>query len=323
MENLNAVIKYFSMLPVFSILLFLFSCSGTPDRPATVAGNGTSVSKSVTDASNSFPYRLQSPDQNFALPKELTEISGIDVYKKSRLVCVNDEKGKVYIYDVKKGELKDGVDFGKKGDYESIAVIGDTVFVLSSNGNLHRITGFETDAQSTSEIKTRLDEKNDTEGLCYDAKNYRLLIACKQNPGNNLKGVRAVYGFDLKTQQLSELPAYMISLEAIKSFLLQTDKGKFASQELKSLLDPEKGDATFQPSEIAIHPVTDQLYLISSVGNLLLVMDRAGQILSIQSLDPSVFKQPEGLCFLENGDMYISDEGRNGKGNILHFKYRK
>src|SRR5262249_24191164 len=161
---------------------------------------------------------------------------------------VNDEKGKVYIYDVRKDELKQGVDFGKKGDYEGIANVNDTVYVLSSHGKLYQITGFETSDQKTNEFKTRLDEKSDVEGLCYDPKFNRLLLACKKDPGNGLKGVRAIYSFDLKTMQLSEQPVYTIKLEELKNFLMKTDKEKLMSEEFKNFFDPEKGDVTFQPS---------------------------------------------------------------------------
>jgi len=93
-------------------------------------------------------------------------------------------------------------------------------------------------------------------------------------------------------------------------------------EEIKSFFDPKKGDVTFQPSEIAIHPITDEIYMISTVGKLMVVMNRAGIILHIQSLSEEIFKQPEGLCFFPNGDMYISDEGRAGSANILLFKYQ-
>ncbi|HRI80593.1 MAG TPA: SdiA-regulated domain-containing protein, partial [Cyclobacteriaceae bacterium] len=269
-----------------------------------------------------FPYDLSVPVEKFKLPDALTEISGIDVYKKSKLVCVQDEKGKVYVYDVKKGELKEEVDFGAKGDYEGVANVNDTIWVLSSDGNLHRITGFNTNQQQTEELKTPLNEDNDTEGLCYDQTGKRLLIACKDKPGASMKGVRAVYSFDLKTNSISTIPAYTIKIDQIKSFLAQHEKEKFVTNELKSLLDPKNGDVTFQPSEIHVHPITNEIYILSSAGNLLLVLSRNNTIQFITTLDPGLFKQPEGITFMEDGTMFISDEGRDGHGNILKFNYQ-
>jgi uncharacterized protein YjiK len=305
------------------VYLFL-SCSNQPKtekQPTPIDSPVVAIPESIS--SYAFLYDLANPSEKFKLPDQLAEISGIDVYKKSQLVCVQDEKGKVYMYDVKKAELKESVEFGEKGDYEGVANVNDTIWVLSSNGNLLQIADINSSSQKTMEFKTPLNEDNDTEGLCYDAKFNRLLIACKAKAGKDLKGIRAVYAFDLKTKSISATPAYMVKIDDIKSFLAHHDKEKFVTDELKSLLDPEKGDATFQPSEIHIHPVTNEIYLISSVGNLMVIIDRNNTIKYITKMSPDIFKQPEGITFFEDGTMYISDEGRDGHGNILKFNYRK
>ena len=63
--------------------------------------------------------------------------------------------------------------------------------------------------------------------------------------------------------------------------------------------------------------------MISSVGKLLVVLDRDGYILGVHALDPNLFRQPEGICFSPEGDLYISNEGRGGKGYVLKFKPKK
>ena len=39
----------------------------------------------------------------------------------------------------------------------------------------------------------------------------------------------------------------------------------------------------------------------------------------VKELDEKLFRQPEGICFSPEGDMYISNEGQGGKGYILKF----
>jgi len=314
------------MKPIFywaAIALSVSCAKKTSEKRETHKDSVTLQSTVVQQESPvmQFPYDLSHPSDKFKLPDELREISGIDVYKKHKLVCEEDENGKVFIYDAKKGDLKETVKFARHGDYEGIANVNDTIYVLRSDGVLFQVTGFETADQATQEFPTFLNKENNTEGLCFDSANHRLLIACKGDPGNNLSGVRAVYAFDLKRMKLQKNPVYIIHLDELKADLAKVDKSKLINEETRNLLDPEKGDVTFQPSEIAIHPITDEICLISTVGKLMVVMNRAGKILHIESLDPAIFKQPEGLCFLPNGDMYISDEGREGKANILLFKY--
>ena len=60
--------------------------------------------------------------------------------------------------------------------------------------------------------------------------------------------------------------------------------------------------------------------MISSVGKLLIVLNRKGKVLDVKELDPKMFRQPEGICFSPTGDMFISNEGQGGKGYILKFQ---
>jgi uncharacterized protein YjiK len=90
---------------------------------------------------------------------------------------------------------------------------------------------------------------------------------------------------------------------------------------MKETMKPGKDDSPFAPSEIAIHPITHDIYVLCSVGKLLIVLNDDGVIQYITSLDPSIFRQPEGITFFENGDMLISDEAKGHHANILKFTY--
>ena len=46
-------------------------------------------------------------------------------------------------------------------------------------------------------------------------------------------------------------------------------------------------------------------------------MDRGGKIKALHPLTGSAFEQPEGITFSPSGEMYISNEGGKGQGNIL------
>jgi uncharacterized protein YjiK len=42
----------------------------------------------------------------------------------------------------------------------------------------------------------------------------------------------------------------------------------------------------------------------------------------VQKLDKELLPQPEGICFSPDGIMFISSEGKGGKGRILVFQPR-
>ena len=81
-----------------------------------------------------------------------------------------------------------------------------------------------------------------------------------------------------------------------------------------------ESETSFKPSGIAIHPIDGEVYIISSVGKLLIILNRSGKVQNVIELDPKIFRQPEGICFSPKGDMFISNEGQGGKGYILKFK---
>jgi hypothetical protein len=52
-------------------------------------------------------------------------------------------------------------------------------------------------------------------------------------------------------------------------------------------------------------------------------VNRQGDVLQRYDLKGDLFKQPEGLTFSANADLYISNEGGAGNGTILFFKYKQ
>ena len=77
----------------------------------------------------------------------------------------------------------------------------------------------------------------------------------------------------------------------------------------------------FAPSGIAIHPITKEVFLLSSPGKLLVVLDENGKIKDAQKLSPKYMKQPEGICFDRDGTLYITSEGDGGKARLLKYEY--
>ncbi|MEZ4981635.1 MAG: SdiA-regulated domain-containing protein [Saprospiraceae bacterium] len=86
-------------------------------------------------------------------------------------------------------------------------------------------------------------------------------------------------------------------------------------------INPDEGGFTFAlPSAIAQHPITEEFYILSSVGKLLMVLSAEGEINYIEKLDKKILPQPEGICFEKNGTMWISSEGKkSGNGTVLKY----
>jgi uncharacterized protein YjiK len=270
-------------------LACLMACNSAPDGPA-LGYDGPP-----------FPYNLEYPSSEAKLPKQLEEISGIAWLPDNSLACVQDEQGAIFGISPRTGQVMWEQRFGKDGDYEDLAIADGVAYVLRSDGTIFRIA-LRDDAGHPVKLETPLHDHHDTEGLCLDASGRKLLVACKDRAGiqRTIPKTRAVYAFDLHSERLAEdPPAYAISLERLSD--LAGRKVEFA------------------PSGVAIHPKTGHLYVISSVGKLLVVLNERQEILHLQSLDHGHFRQPEGICFAPDGTLFISNEGKGAKANVLSF----
>ena len=78
----------------------------------------------------------------------------------------------------------------------------------------------------------------------------------------------------------------------------------------------------FKPSAAAIHPLTGQLFILSSVNKVLVIADKNGVPEKVYNINSGLYKQPEGLAFTPEGHLLISNEsGDTGAADILIFKY--
>ena len=87
--------------------------------------------------------------------------------------------------------------------------------------------------------------------------------------------------------------------------------------------EKEKPDIKFRISALGIQPITNRLFAISGMEHMLFVFDMNGKIEYLGKLDHKLFTQPEGITFMKNGDMLISNEGRNDFATILRFNFKK
>lgn len=234
--------------------------------------------------------------QKWELPDELKEISGIANIDNNRFACVQDEAGKIFIYNTATNKIEKSIPFAKPGDYEGIAIVGSTAYIASADGKIFEVNNYNSKPTIT-EHTTYLTAKDDVESLCYDKKNNRLLLAFKgdEKNGNDYKGI---YAFNLSSKKLATTPVYKVDLT-------------------QKIWDNVKQKNKLQPSDIEIHPLTGDIYILDGGNPKLVVMKADGSKVDIYELATSEFRQPEGITFTKAADLYISNEGKTGAGNIL------
>lgn len=244
------------------------------------------------------PYNLDQADE-FDLAEELQEVSGISPSADGKgLWAINDETGKLYKLSFE-GNIIQSKWFRKGGDYEDVVAVDSSVFVLKSNGNLYRIDNPDADSLTAQALKGEFKRGIEFESVALDRSRNRLLLLVKDGEGS--KGHAPVYGYDLEGQSYQEGHV----------MLIDPRKAPGVSVKGKSL----------RASAMAIHPQTGHLYIVTSIQRMLLVCDKEGNGLASFKLSKKRFPQPEGICFLPNGDMFITSEGLSRPARLYRFPY--
>ncbi|MCP3931851.1 MAG: hypothetical protein GY705_22480 [Bacteroidetes bacterium] len=271
-----------------------------------------------------IPYNTENPQKVLSLPGKLREISGLSMNTSGkRLAAIQDEDGLIFFLDRDSGAIQQKIKFWKDGDYEGIEIVDSTIYIVKSSGTLYEVQKAGKEKQKVEKYNDdALSPAHDVEGLAYDKKNNRLLIACKAKAGDGeeYKFKKAVYSFDLTTKEISERPSYVISLEDVH-YYLNTSPAIRSFEKLIEFFAPDESEFAFSPSGIAIHPLSGNIYIISSVGKLILILSPEGKILHLEKLKKKMHNQPEGICFASDGTLYIANEGRGKGGKILEYVY--
>ncbi len=245
-----------------------------------------------------IPGYNESGKQVMILKKELREISGLEYLGNNSLAAINDEQGKMFIIDASTGKFSSWP-FGDKGDYEDLVKVGDYFYVLESNGHIHKVSAITHREEGI--YKADFGKHAEFESIYYDERVGKLIMICKECARDE-EDIPA-YSFDLASGQFNTQPYYTLSLTEIRKL------GKSST-------------IMFKPSAATIHPKTKKLFILASIGKILLQCSREGKPEKVFRLNPDQFLQPEGLIFAPNGDMFISNEGGEGKATLLKFPYK-
>ena len=288
---MKAIYKQLLLLLPLAVMTILYACKPEVNKYSSPAG-----------------YDLNTPEK-FNMPESLLEISGMAFYhdRPDTVYSVQDEDGDLFrqAWGIKKQKH---TTFSKKGDYEDVAILNETVMVLKSNGSLFVFPFAEVTKKKVEDLKEWKDllPKGEYESIYADQQSNQVYLLCK-----NCKD-------DKKDKSMS---GSIFTWNAANKELIAS--GQFV-MDLSGLIEKEEILKTgLKPSALSRDTHTGDWYILSSVNKVLIVASADWKVKSVHRLNSSVFNQPEGLAFDKDRNLYISNEGDElGAGNILKFNYQ-
>jgi len=231
---------------------------------------------------------LNHPAARRWLPRPLFEISGLSAYGSS-LIAHDDNVSALWSVPVQGGRalVPAGPLTPVRGDFEDLAIVADTAYLLRSNGDIMKIALTGADAGATQELPSGLHGMCNFEGLAALAASD-LLLACKTS---------------------NSLPVGMLHL-----FRVRLDQADREPQRLSFDVTPllaEFGLERLRPSALEWLPDEQSLLVLAGKERVLIEADLRGRILAVKRLGWFRHRQAEALTVDDLGRLVVGDE-RNG-----------
>jgi hypothetical protein len=256
----------------------------------------------------SAPYNFCNPNRIIDLPDELREVSGISYNSPRSLYCIQDELGVVFDFDIETENIQNIIRFTDLGDFEGIAHSNDAFYCLRSDASV--LTWAKNGDVATRTFTAQTKSLNN-EGIVYDKANNALLIASKAKSVGFPENHRKVWTYTLSN--IPQLSEYLtINTTDIQTFV--REKYPLINETIEC-----------NPSEIALHPLTGQLYVLSAQDRLIAVYDKQA-LVAVYPLPAELYYKPEGITFMPDGTMILSSEGTKNKylgGQLFIMEARK
>jgi hypothetical protein len=251
-------------------------------------------------------YDLTKPVK-YNMPEDLFEVSGIVFHEGNAgmLYAEQDEDGKVYA--LKPGDATAShVKFAGHGDYEDIAINGNYLIMMRSDGVFYTMPFDQVQQGKADAVRafSGLIPAGEYEGMAANYGTDEVFVLCKNCGADKKTG--SVTGYILKLDASG-------GLTLDKTFKINTEK--IAAQDGGKKMK-------FRPSALTFNKHLKEWFLLSSVNKMLVVTDTAWNVKQVYTLNPALFNQPEGITFDIDNNLYISNEGGNTKaGTVLKFPF--
>ncbi len=248
-------------------------------------------------------FDLSHPQSVHHLPMGISPFSDVTMLDSTQMLGLDQEVGSLILFDLTTNSIKSQLTLGET-KFTDMAMMDSTVVLLDADHQVHFLLP-PYDSLSF-ETASKIDEDLIINGACLHSSTKRMFLMSEPVEKGEGLFTSSIYTYNLNHRKLNETTLFDVNTTDIELFASENN----ISLPLLSVND--FGDSisglNFTPSAIAVHPKTNEIYILSSGDKSLVVYDQFGKVVNFTFLDPSLFTAPSGLTFLANGDLLISNK---------------
>jgi hypothetical protein len=247
-------------------------------------------------------FDLIHPSEINILPMGVSSFSDLTLMDSSHLVGIEPISGNVVFLDINNYSISSQLSLGSDFRFQAISRIDSTLILMDSENKVHFLVPPYDINSFVSSNETI--ENFHSSGICLHESTKRLFLISEVQEKEEGQFSSYLYAFNLNKNKLSDEPLFEINLTDIETFAIKNNLS------LPTTIVSNSGDTIqgldLNPSAIAVHPKTNEIYILSSDRSLI-VYNQFGEVVNFTLLDASIFSKPTGMTFQENGDLLISN----------------
>jgi uncharacterized protein YjiK len=266
-------------------------------------------------------YNLNDQGSIEHLPFGVNHIAGLTSLTGNQLCFYQEKNGTITIYDLMADSLISQIQIGELGTCLALVQHDSTFFMLTDNAQLHEIHP-PIDEIPVKTFDLQLPQES-IHSLCLDKRDNRFLLTSTSTLQTTTNGIllHTVYSLALESNEEELEPLFTIDAQEIESFVNTqnlSSKNHMLYGKVDSLCRLD-----FQPNSIAVHPKSNELYILSPPDKAIVVFNKAGQVINFIELNDKKCSHPEKITFLQNGDLIITNEGPTSLPSLVRFNWNR
>ena len=247
-------------------------------------------------------FDLLNPNNISMLPMGIESFSSISFLDSTILICLQEESGSLVLLDSYSNKVLSPLNLNLPDKIIDFSSIDSTIILVDDKMQVH----FLSSPYDSSSIESTTDILSDwkSAATCVHESTKRLFILSESNLDSENPINNSVYTYSLAKRKLSEKSLFDISVSEIELFAMENNIS--IPEKVINQLDTAF-ELIFNPCAIAVHPKTNEIYVLSAKNRSIVIYNQFGEIINLVFLDEKQFSNPTAMTFHSSGDILISN----------------